>query len=461
MAGPFDGRCRSPLDGKNDAGNLPAVGSPPICNNLTDCSTRETKNTNVQSICFKRPGSPSPRDPRKFVKQTKPLSTDNRFDVLQLDVSGPEQMEAQNTTTAVIKRPPPIFVDNVQNYSEFVSRLSSASDGLDFKCKSNLNNIAVYASSVDLYRKLVHYLKSSGYDFHCFQLQEDRPHRLVIRGLHFSTPTDSIKNELQLKGFNVRSVVNIISRFKVPLPMFFVDLEPRSDYSELYKLDTLLHSVVKVEDVRRRSSTVQCTRCQSYNHSKSYCCHPPRCVKCAGQHLSNDCTLPRDAKPTCALCSKPHTANYRGCDTYQLLQRQRWRSSNKPERSAQERVNHSLPTLDGSSFPPLPVTVARPSPPQHRMQVRSDRTVHVDTHSSYGRATLNENCDYSNNDTYNVHQPNMRSYASTLKEHHSPVEDASLTTIMTSFLNDIKSLILPVISLLTQLTQALLPHNAK
>jgi hypothetical protein len=445
-------RCRSPLGGKDDVSYSSAVNS----------SSINANNNSIQSGNFKRPASPPSRDPRKYVKQASSIQTDNRFGVLPVDVSGPSQMEAQHTETAVNKRPPPIFVDNIRSYPDFVNQLSIVSEGSQFKCKSNLNNIAVYASSVELYRKLVHYFKSSGYDFHCFQLQEDRPHRLVIRGLHFSTPADTIKDELQQKGFQVRNVVNIISRFKVPLPMFFVDLEPRSDFAELYKLDYLLHSVVKVEDVRRRFSTVQCTRCQSYNHSKSYCGHPPRCVKCAGPHLSSECTRPRDAVPTCALCSKPHTANYRGCDTYQSLQRQRLRISNKNGHSARENLNVSAPTLDGGSFPPLPDTVASAShfSPQHRMQAPS-RTANINEHSSLDHATLINNYESRTNNTYNVHRPNLRSYSSALKEQHSPVVDTSLTTIMSSFLNDIKSLILPVISLLTQLTQALLPQNAK
>jgi len=66
---------------------------------------------------------------------------------------------------------------------------------------------------------------------------------------------------------------------------------------------------------------IQCTNCQDYGHSKSYCAHPPRCVRCVGHHLTSACTQPKNQPPTCTLCGGSHAANYRGCNKHKNLQR--------------------------------------------------------------------------------------------------------------------------------------------
>ena len=39
-----------------------------------------------------------------------------------------------------------------------------------------------------------------------------------------------------------------------------------------------------------------------------------RCVKCAGEHLTADCKVPRNVKAKCYNCGGQHPASYRGCD---------------------------------------------------------------------------------------------------------------------------------------------------
>lgn len=73
--------------------------------------------------------------------------------------------------------------------------------------------------------------------------------------------------------------------------------------------------------MKSRTKTYHYTmyNCQEYGHSKSYCAHPPRCVKCAANHSTFDCTKSEDEPPACALCGGNHTANYRGCQVHKNL----------------------------------------------------------------------------------------------------------------------------------------------
>lgn len=76
---------------------------------------------------------------------------------------------------------------------------------------------------------------------------------------------------------------------------------------------------VQVDPYRRKDQPTQCHKCQRYGHSQSGCRNPKRCVKCAGTcENTRVCVLGqgRIESPKCALCSGPHTANYRGCPKY-------------------------------------------------------------------------------------------------------------------------------------------------
>jgi len=60
-----------------------------------------------------------------------------------------------------------------------------------------------------VYRELVHCLKTEKREYHTYQLKEVKPLRVVIRKLHPSTPLDLIKDELEIRLFEVRQVTNV------------------------------------------------------------------------------------------------------------------------------------------------------------------------------------------------------------------------------------------------------------
>lgn len=109
---------------------------------------------------------------------------------------------------------------------------------------------------------------------------------------------------------------------KTPLNLFFVDLEPAKNNKDIFDLKYIHNMKIAVEPPRKSTNIVQCTRCQLYNHTKSYCTRPFSCVKCGRGHSSTSCTKSRDLPAKCALCEGPHPANYKGCTVYKELQKQ-------------------------------------------------------------------------------------------------------------------------------------------
>lgn len=173
---------------------------------------------------------------------------------------------------------------------------------------------------VESYRNVIKYLENSKINYHTYQLKQERSYRVVVKGLHPTTPTEDIKAELLHQGHSVRSVVNIKSRVsKEPLSMFFVDLDPNPNNKTIYETKYICHALVKIEPPLRANDLVQCHRCQQFGHTKSYCKRPFRCVKCGMDHPTVECKKTIDTPPRCVHCLMNHTANYRGCRVYQSI----------------------------------------------------------------------------------------------------------------------------------------------
>ncbi|KAL4136371.1 hypothetical protein QTP88_007919 [Uroleucon formosanum] len=108
-------------------------------------------------------------------------------------------------------------------------------------------------SNPEAYRTLVHYLRNEKAEFHTFQLKEDKPMRIVIRNLHPSTSTEMIKNELEHRLY-----------------------EPTDHSKEIFKLESILHTKIKIEEPHKPKIISQCQNCQAYGHTKAYCGYSPR-----------------------------------------------------------------------------------------------------------------------------------------------------------------------------------------
>jgi PAX-interacting protein 1 len=96
--------------------------------------------------------------------------------------------------------------------------------------------------------------------------------------------------------------------------MHFIDIKPRDNNKEIYKINTLLNTIVQFEAAHAKREIPQCTYAlpKIWTH-KNYCTNNPRCVKCTEEHLTNECPRKvRDENVTCVNCNEKHPVNYRG-----------------------------------------------------------------------------------------------------------------------------------------------------
>ncbi|KAL4126980.1 hypothetical protein QTP88_011178 [Uroleucon formosanum] len=251
----------------------------------------------------------------------------------------------------------------------------------------------------------------------------------LIRNLHPSTPTDLLKTELETRLFEVRQVTQVLHRLnKNQLPLFFVDLEPTIHSNEIFQLTSILHTKIKVEEPYKIKAISQCANCQAYGHTKAYCGYSPRCVRCGNGHPSSSCQKTRDEPPCCALCQESHPANYKGCSVYKELQYRKKPSSNNNKFIFDNKHPSLKSNLVKDSHPSEHINSVPPTAPP----------------LTYAKVTSNQ---FS------------RSNSTPTTQDNSPSAETNLSHLMSSFLNDFKTLINPLISLLTTVISSLLDKS--
>jgi len=233
--------------------------------------------------------------------------------------------------------------------------------------------------------------------------------------LHPTTSTEIIKSELELRLYEVRQVTQVIHRIsKIPLPLFFVDLEPTDNSKEIFQLESLLHTTIKIEEPYKPKVISQYQNCQAYGHTKAYRGYKSCCVRCGDDHSLFTCPNLRQDPMRYVLCTGNHPANYKGCTVYKNLQQRKKINLN----------NHKL---------------------------------HVNP--SYKSNNVQESHPH-NTTSYNFPPGQSQTYAQATQDQCTqsgippPIPD--INSLMSSFVNELKTLINPLIALLTQVISSLL-----
>lgn len=179
---------------------------------------------------------------------------------------------------------------------------------------------------------MIEHIRSKGLIGHTFTGKSERCPRIVIKHLHFSTPKDAIIEAISKTGNTVTGEIVTACKpgTKTPINTFFVNILPHENNKFVKDIEYIYNQKVLIEEPKRKTAIVQCTRCQQYSHTKNNCMRPYRCVKCAGAHNTTLCTIDKNTPATCALCLGNHPASYKGCQIYkEILSRKTLNKQNK------------------------------------------------------------------------------------------------------------------------------------
>jgi len=80
----------------------------------------------------------------------------------------------------------------------------------------------------------------------------------VLKHVHHSVNINDIKIELEGKGHAVRNMMNGRHwRTKKPLNLFFIDLEPAENNTEVFRIQRLLNLAVVIETPKRSKGSAR------------------------------------------------------------------------------------------------------------------------------------------------------------------------------------------------------------
>nr|CAI5826124.1 unnamed protein product [Callosobruchus analis] len=172
--------------------------------------------------------------------------------------------------------------------------------------------IRIIPRSEDDYRKIIRLFREEDVPHHTYPLPSERNIHAVIRGVPATLKGADIKEELQHKGYAPLHIIRL-KRSGAPMPLVVVILPKLEKSRELFNEHELLGLAIRVEIQKNSRLIGQCHRCQKYGHAQSYCTAPPKCLKCASDHMTHLCPQTGLEERKCANCGEGHPANSPTC----------------------------------------------------------------------------------------------------------------------------------------------------
>jgi hypothetical protein len=140
--------------------------------------------------------------------------------------------------------------------------------------------------------------------------------------------TAEIKTEIGKLWQMVTNIWNINHyRTKLTFWMFFLELKLTPNNRDIFNAKYIRQCKIEFEPPKQERNIAQCANCQKYGHTRNYFHLKPRCVKCAGDHLTNHChRKERSSDVQCVLCGGNHPTNYKRSTVYEELQKKTYQS---------------------------------------------------------------------------------------------------------------------------------------
>lgn len=214
-----------------------------------------------------------------------------------------------------LKKPQPIILHKLPNdhiaFTKEVNKI--ATKGCLFKYVRG--TVKILINDHDEKLKVIDTLKEvvPPIPFHTFTEKTNKPVEMVLRGLPDLNEVKDIQSEFLDKNINVTNVVKMQGTKQ---PCYKINFENGTEMSDIRRVNNVFGWQAYWAKYHKRNNHTMCFRCQGHGHAQRNCFAPPKCVKCAGDHLTLHCLKPKDTPAKCANCGGDHTANYRLCESY-------------------------------------------------------------------------------------------------------------------------------------------------
>ncbi|GFT22425.1 uncharacterized protein TNCV_3273961 [Trichonephila clavipes] len=123
----------------------------------------------------------------------------------------------------------------------------------NLRTKTTGEFLKLYTNNHEEYHSLKETIKQLHYQFYVITAKNDRPIKVVIKGLPKSTHVDEIKSDLEEQGFEQAVVQLIGKKTKKPLPVYMILLPRNITNLKIFDIKTLGYLSIRVEPYEGRA----------------------------------------------------------------------------------------------------------------------------------------------------------------------------------------------------------------
>ena len=347
----------------------------------------------------KRKPSPSAVDDGKMKQQ---LLDKNKFAKLAAHSTDNDGNEVPSTskgtkrkTTPVVSPPgsnqkvqklPPLVVKNV-NFATLLDKLDSCIAKPVYKITRF--GIKLLCATIDEYQQVKEHLIKSELEFYSHDRPNDRPYRVVLRGLPSIDPKrllECLKEQYDLTAQSVHIIRRKGECAALDEKFHLVCFEKgHTNLKKLREVTTVAQIAVRWEAYRnKRADATQCLNCLYHGHGTRNCHLKGRCNHCGEAHNTEACQKKNVPEKKCANCDGAHSATDRSCPKRAEYIRIRQQSTVANQRGRRTGIR-GPPALSSVEFPPLPSTSAPAGPintPSSQPAYNSWTNIHTTDHQN-------------------------------------------------------------------------------
>ncbi|KAK5650639.1 hypothetical protein RI129_001668 [Pyrocoelia pectoralis] len=278
--------------------------------------------------------SPEAASNKRYLFEPNNLLKNNRFYIPSSEPSVSYEENNVSTQDNSMETPqvpitpkpkiPPIYLHEAKNYQQVIKDVQENIKE-EFSTAYKGNFLRINLTNINDFRNLTKYYDLLNIQYHTFKDPETQPLSVILRSVPISITEDELKNELLSLKLPVLKVARLYNKSQYPIPVCAVDLTKTEEANQIFAITKILHCIINVEPRRKSPDIPQCSRCQSY-----------------------DCTKTPQQKPQCVNCDGEHPANYRGCPYFQKISQK----VNKNHITSENRNKHH--TYTPEAFPSLP-----------------------------------------------------------------------------------------------------------
>ncbi|GFT03810.1 nucleic-acid-binding protein from transposon X-element [Trichonephila clavipes] len=177
----------------------------------------------------------------------------------------------------------------------------------------------IEAETEDHHREITAYLTGKSVGYYVINPPENRPLKLVIKGLPEDVEPEDIKKDLISKGINVEKVAQL-KKFatKARLPLFLIEITRDDNVNDIYQIRSVLYMQIKLDPFRKSNRVTQCYNCNNFHHASQNCFMKTRCLKCGENHRTGECSIKEKIEnPLCINCNtNGHMASSTECPLF-------------------------------------------------------------------------------------------------------------------------------------------------